>query len=106
VFSRAAVVGALLCAAPAISAEFYEGKSITLLIGTSAGGGYDTYSRTIARHMPKHIPGAPTVVPRNQPGAGSATAALFNTAPKDGTWIGSVFPGVLIEPPRRFRSTA
>src|SRR4030081_3252624 len=67
-------------------AEFYKGKTVDLLIGYSVGGGYDVYARLIARHMGKHIPGNPTVVPKNMEGAGSLRLAnwLYNVAPKDG----------------------
>ena len=88
-------------AAPALAqSDYYAGKTITLLVGGNPGGGYDVYARTIARHIPRHIPGAPAVVVRNQPGAGSGTAAanIYNTAPKDGTWIGVLFPGVIMGP--------
>jgi tripartite-type tricarboxylate transporter receptor subunit TctC len=100
---RAAVLAAALVAGAATAAsaqDFYAGKTLTFLIGSDAGGGYDVYARTIARHLPKHLPGAPTIVARNQPGAGSGTAAaaIFTTAPKDGTWIGAIFPGVIIGP--------
>jgi len=86
-------------AAPA-KADYFAGKTITLLVGAAPGGGYDAYARTIARHLPDHLPGKPTIVVRNQPGAGSAVAAaaLANTAPKDGTWIGGIFPGAIIGP--------
>ena len=71
-----------------------------IVVGTGAGGGYDAYPRLIARHMSKHIPGNPTVIVTNMPGAGSNTAAnyIYSVAPKDGTQIGSVFAGALIEP--------
>src|SRR3954468_10655311 len=72
-------------------AEFYKGKTVDLFIGYSAGGGYDLYARMIARHLGKHIPGNPAVVPRNMEGAGSLrlTNWLYNAAPKDGTAIGA-----------------
>jgi tripartite-type tricarboxylate transporter receptor subunit TctC len=72
--------------------QFYRGKQITVIVGSSAGGGYDIYARLLARHMPKHIPGNPAMVVSNMPGAGSNTAAahLFNVAPKDGTVIGAL----------------
>jgi len=72
--------------------EFYKGKTIRLIIGYSAGGGYDTYARAIGRHINKHIPGNPTIVPQNMTGAGSRRAAnwLYKLAPKDGTVIGTV----------------
>ena len=68
-------------------AAFYKGKTIDLLIGFSAGGGYDAYARLVARFMGDHVPGNPKIVPRNMPGAGSRTAAgvVYNTAPRDGT---------------------
>jgi tripartite-type tricarboxylate transporter receptor subunit TctC len=70
--------------------EFYKGKSINLAIGFSAGGGYDLYARHLARYMGKHIPGNPTIVPQNMPGAGSLRAAnfIYTAAPKDGTAFG------------------
>jgi tripartite-type tricarboxylate transporter receptor subunit TctC len=81
-------------------AQFYKGKQVRIVVGTGAGGGYDAYSRLIARHLFKHIPGSPTVIVANMPGAGSNTAAnyIYAVAPKDGTQIGSVFAGALIEP--------
>ena len=71
--------------------EFYRGKSISMLIGFSVGGGYDLYGRHLARHMGKHIPGKPTIIPQNMAGAGSLRAAnfLYSASPKDGTHIGT-----------------
>lgn len=71
------------------ASEFYKGKSLTFLIGYSAGGGYDAYARHVARHMGKHLPGAPQIVPRNMPGGGGRVAAahMANVAPKDGTFL-------------------
>ena len=71
--------------------EFYKGKNITLIIGFSVGGGYDLYARHLARHMGKHIPGQPTLVPQNMPGAGSLRVAqyLYSAAPKDGSVFGT-----------------
>ncbi|MBX9738536.1 MAG: hypothetical protein K2X62_00600 [Beijerinckiaceae bacterium] len=82
------------------SADFYAGKQIVFLVGGNAGGGYDLYARALSRHMGRHIPGNPGFVVRNQPGAGSATAAAYlaSVAPRDGTTIGAVFPGVIIGP--------
>jgi tripartite-type tricarboxylate transporter receptor subunit TctC len=67
--------------------EFYRGKKIDLIIGYSSGGTYDLYARLVARHLGNYIPGNPTIVPRNMPGAASRTAAawVYNIAPKDGT---------------------
>src|SRR5262245_20557064 len=90
----AAVVCLVLSAAPAhaqSAEEFYRGKTINVVIGFSVGGGYDLYARHLARHIGKHIPGNPNVVPQNMPGAGSLKAAgyIFTAAPKDGTYFGT-----------------
>jgi tripartite-type tricarboxylate transporter receptor subunit TctC len=71
--------------------DFYKGKSVSLIIGYSVGGGYDLYGRLLARHMGKHIPGRPTIVPQNLTGAGSLRAAnfLYSAAPRDGTVLGT-----------------
>jgi tripartite-type tricarboxylate transporter receptor subunit TctC len=80
--------------------EFYKGKSISLIIGTDPGGGYDQYARTLARHLGRFIPGNPTVIPRNLGTAGGVVAAnrLFSQSPKDGTEIGAVHRGLPILP--------
>jgi tripartite-type tricarboxylate transporter receptor subunit TctC len=72
--------------------DFYKDKTINFIIPSAAGGGYDAYSRLIANHIGRHLPGRPNVVPQNMPGAGSirATNFLYNVAPKDGTTIGMV----------------
>ena len=71
--------------------EFYKGKTINLAIGFSVGGGYDLYARHLARHIGKHIPGNPTILPQNMAGAGSLRAAnfIYTAAPKDGTAFGT-----------------
>ena len=81
-------------------ADFYKGKTITLYIGYSAGGGYDTYARTIGRVIGRHIPGNPKVVAKNKPGAGSLrlTNELYNSMPKDGTVIATFGRGMVMEP--------
>ena len=86
------IVGTTAASAAASVADFYKGKKIAVVIGYTAGGGYDLYSRAMARHMGKHIPGNPVLVPQNMEGAGSRVAAnwLYNVAPKDGTAIGMV----------------
>ena len=68
------------------------GKSVSMMIGFGAGGGYDLWGRTVGRHIGRHLPGAPTVIPQNMPGAGSYAAAsyIFNIAPKDGTVLGII----------------
>ena len=69
---------------------FYKGKTITFIIGSAPGGGYDTYSRLLANHLGDHLEGRPRMIPQNMPGGGSIRAAnyLYNSAPKDGTAIG------------------
>ena len=81
-------------------ADFYRGRNVTLIVGYSAGGGYDTYTRILARHLGKHIPGNPSVVVQNMPGAGSLKLAnyLYNVAPKDGATIGIFSRGMAMEP--------
>jgi tripartite-type tricarboxylate transporter receptor subunit TctC len=81
-------------------ADFYKGKNIDLYIGYSAGGGYDVYARSLARHMGRFIPGNPTIVPKNMPGAGSLVLAnwLYNVAPKDGTAFGIIGRGTAFDP--------
>src|SRR5215212_9016493 len=76
-------------------ASFYKGKNVDLMIGYSVGGGYDVYARLIARHMGKHIPGNPTVTPKNMEGAGRLRLPtwLYNVAPKDGTVFGTIGRG-------------
>ena len=100
-FASAALLVSLLAPSAAQSvADFYAGKSINVLIGFTPGGGYDIYGRTLARHMGRHIPGNPRLVPQNMPGAGSLRAAnfLYSVAPKDGTTIALFAPGVMFEP--------
>jgi tripartite-type tricarboxylate transporter receptor subunit TctC len=72
--------------------SFYAGKTLKIIVGFPPGGGYDVYARVLAKYLPQHIPGAPTVIVSNMPGAGSLTLAnyIYNVAPKDGTEIGSV----------------
>ena len=101
----AAVVAAmLLLTAPAAAqdpiADFYRGKSIRFIIGAISGGGNDTYARLVGRHLGKYIPGNPTIVPVNMPGAsGHVSAAhIYNVAAKDGTVMGTTTPGVITEP--------
>src|SRR5580692_4245858 len=81
-------------------AQFYKGKQINLYVGSSAGGGYDTYARLLARRLGGYIPGNPTVVPQNMPGAGSnkLAAYIYSVAPKDGTAIGAIFSGAILQP--------
>lgn len=90
----AACIGAALCGtASAVMAEdvqaFYQGKTMTMLVGAEAGGGYDIYGRLLARHMGRHMPGSPSFVTQNMPGAGSIKAAnyVYSVAKQDGTVI-------------------
>src|SRR5262245_58900461 len=89
----------LTCAS---AADYYASKSIDLLIGAPPGGGYDIYARALARHYGRHIPGQPSIVAKNMPGAGSARAAGFisTMAPKDGTAIAAIMPGAVMGPVR------
>jgi tripartite-type tricarboxylate transporter receptor subunit TctC len=81
-------------------ADFYRGRNINLYIGYSVGGGYDNYARVLARHMGNHIPGNPSILPQNMPGAGSLRSVnyLYNAAPKDGTAIATFGRGLAMEP--------
>ena len=83
----AAVWLGVVPAAAQPAGETLAGKTVTLIIGFGAGGGYDLWGRLVARHIGRHLPGNPTVVPQNMPGAGSYVAAshIYVAAPKDGT---------------------
>ena len=98
---------ALLCAASALPAQaqddvaaFYKGKTVRLIVGVGVGSGYDINARLLARYLPKHIPGNPTVIVQNQPGAGSLTMTnpLYAGGPFDGTAIGASFNGLPTTP--------
>jgi tripartite-type tricarboxylate transporter receptor subunit TctC len=81
-------------------AQFYSGKQLKLSIASTPGGGYDSYGRLLGRYIGKYIPGNPTIVPQNMPGAGGnrLAAYLYNVAPKDGTEFGIIFPGAVLDP--------
>jgi tripartite-type tricarboxylate transporter receptor subunit TctC len=81
-------------------ADFYRGKQIRIVVGSDAGGGYDAYARAIATYMPKYIPGTPSIIVENMPGAGSLTAVNYvaNIAPKDGTIIAAIHADTVIAP--------
>src|SRR3954451_21218229 len=83
-----------------VPADFYRGKTIELYINVSVGGGYDLYARMVARHLGKHIPGNPTVLPKNMEGGGGMRLAnwLYNVGPKDGTALGAVARAMAFEP--------
>jgi len=98
-----AVLGAFAAASAQAQdnvASFYAGKSIRLVVGIDVGSGYDVNARLLARHLGNHIPGKPTIVVQNQPGAGSAimTSQLYATGPFDGTVIGAAFAGMPTQP--------
>ena len=80
--------------------EFYKSHPVTMMVGFNVGNIYDTVMRTVARHIGKHIPGNPTVIPVNRPGAGSLAAAnqVFNASPRDGTVIGVFNRSIPTEP--------
>ena len=81
-------------------ADFYKGKTVRIIVGVGVGSGYDINARALARHLSAHIPGNPTVIVQNQPGAGSVTMtnALYNNGPFDGTAIGASFNGLPTTP--------
>jgi tripartite-type tricarboxylate transporter receptor subunit TctC len=91
---------ALTPGAPAAAQDFYDGKQVRLVVGVEAGPGYDVYARFVARHIARFIPGKPTIIVQNMPGAGTAKAAeyIYTLAPKDGTVFGLIFPGTVLEP--------
>jgi tripartite-type tricarboxylate transporter receptor subunit TctC len=109
VFTRTALFAAFL-ASPLLAAgstaqadavaDFYKGKSISLIIGFPPGGGYNAYARTIGDHISRHIPGSPKIIVRNMPGASSLRAAnhVYNAAPRDGTAIGAFSAGAIFAP--------
>lgn len=88
------------CARAQSGADFFKGRNLTVNIGYEAGGAYDLYGRVVARHLSKHVPGAPNVVPSNMPGASSMTLGnyLARVAPRDGTAIGIVNAALLFDP--------
>jgi tripartite-type tricarboxylate transporter receptor subunit TctC len=96
------VTGTAWCAGEARSqsaTDFFAGKQLSVLIGTTVGGGYDLYARVLARHMGRHLPGQPTLIAKNLPGAGGLTLAnyLYNRAPADGTEFATVQNGLPFE---------
>jgi tripartite-type tricarboxylate transporter receptor subunit TctC len=103
---RALVAVACIMAAANVAAaqdsveQFYKGKQLALIVGSSAGGGYDTYARLLARPFGAAIPGDPTVIVQNMSGAGSNRAAgyVYSVAPKDGTTMAAIFPGAVLQP--------
>lgn len=99
-------VGLSLAAGPAYAAsqEFFHGKSVRIIVGLTAGGGFDAYARLIARHIGRHIPGNPTFIVENMPGAGSRIAAnhVYRVARPDGLTVGHFLGGLFLQ--QLFRS--
>lgn len=107
---RTQIMVGLICALGLISgtrdaaeqspAEFYKDRQMTLVIGFNVGGAFDPYGRTLARHMPKYLPGSPSFIVRNMQGAGSVNAAnyIYNRAPKDGSELGLIAGTAPLEP--------
>jgi tripartite-type tricarboxylate transporter receptor subunit TctC len=85
---------------PAAAQDHYAGRTIEFIVGGDSGGGYDIYARAVARHLARHIPGNPTIVVKNMPGAGSTRAGIYisTVAPKDGSSLGALMPGAIIGP--------
>lgn len=108
-----ALSSALLANAPAAAQsveEFYRSKPLTIIVGVTAGGGYDLIARLLSRHITRHIPGKPSAIVQNMPGSGSVVAAghLYSVAPKDGSVIATLARIAMIEPlftNQRFDST-
>lgn len=97
--SSAALVSPQAPAQDAV-ASFYRDRTVTVVIGSTAGGGTDIYGRLLARHMGRHIPGNPKLVPQNMPGAGSIVAAnhIYAAAARDGSVFGSALAGAILDP--------
>lgn len=96
----AAILSAPTSATAAATADFYKETNVDLLVGSTPGGGYDGYGRLIGRHIGKHLPGTPTVVVRNMPGAGGVTMVnhLYNIAPRDGSTFAILHNNMTVEP--------
>src|SRR4030042_549113 len=87
---------AFICPNRPLAAPYYQGKMIKIIVGGPTGGGYDRVARLLARHLPKHIPGNPTIIIENMPGASSIIAAnyIYNLAKPDGMTIGAPQRGI------------
>ena len=96
IFALALATGLHLIQAPSAQAQFYKGKTIRFIVSSSPGGGNDTYTRLLARHIPRHIPGKPRIVVENMPGGGGLVAAnyLYEQAKRDGTVVEQINWGV------------
>src|SRR5215831_10604097 len=93
-----ALAALAVMASPVCAADYYAGKTINFIVGTDFGGGFSLYARAIARHLPRYIPGRPTIVLKNMPGAGGAVAStwLYQMAPRDGSVIATVSPNAIL----------
>ena len=98
-FALTLAIVLLLAASAHAQAPFYQGKTITIIVGTKAGDAYDLYPRMLAEFMPKHIPGNPNIIIQNVPGAASMIAAnqVYNVAKPDGLTIGAIYPALYFE---------
>jgi tripartite-type tricarboxylate transporter receptor subunit TctC len=104
----AGLIAAAFLVAPGHAQDFYAGKTVNLIVGYSAGGGYDQYARLLARHLGRYIPGHPAIVVQNMPGAATLNAVrhLSTNAPRDGTVVAMFDPGLVLETvadPERFK---
>src|SRR5262249_61429285 len=98
-----ALCGLMVLAAPSCAlaqADAFAGKTVHMIIGFGVGGGYDLWGRPVARHIGKHLPGAPNVVPQNMPGAGSflATSHIYNAAPRHGSGMAGIGRDAALRP--------
>src|SRR5262249_34469875 len=95
--ATALIMLAVLGGAAVDAQFFFSGKTVRILVGSSAGGGFDTYARAVARHLGRHIPGTPTVIVENVPGAGGVIAAnqLYKIAKPDGLTLGHFVGSIL-----------
>jgi tripartite-type tricarboxylate transporter receptor subunit TctC len=102
---KAILFGSLISASAPVAqadaiADFYKSNPVTIVVGFGPGGGYDVYSRALSRHMGKHMPGAPSIVVRNMPGAGSMAAAnyIYTNAPRDGSQFATFSRSIPTQP--------
>jgi tripartite-type tricarboxylate transporter receptor subunit TctC len=100
-FLAAATIASSAPIAKANTGDFYKDKTVSLIISTGSGGGYDTTARIVARYLPKYLPGAPSIVPKNMPGAGNVLAAnyMYNLAPRDGLTLATLAQTVFLLQP-------
>ena len=99
-FPPLALIASVVCADAQGAAPYYKGKTVTIVVGSTPGGGYDVYARLLSRYLSKHLPGEPTVIVTNMPGAGSQTAAAYvaRVALKDGTFIAAPYATQPLDP--------